>query len=137
LLRAHRGAKDQRQFLDAEFFDDQPMLRANVVADGDARKTRGVERRRRIARRGRKAVANLIDQNDEIFAWIERPPRADIGLFDDLARARIPGRKQDRIVFLRRQRPEGRIGELQTADRAALLEFEIAEIIGFKGPVVP
>jgi hypothetical protein len=99
LLRAHRDSKDKCQFLDAEFFRDESVLSANIVADTDRWKPGRVERRLGVVRRTGEPVADLVDENDEIFVGVERAARAEIDKFQDLAAARIPSRKKDRIVL--------------------------------------
>jgi len=99
LLRAHRDSKDKRQFLDAEFFRDESVLSANIVADTDRWKPGRVERRLGVVRRTGEPVADLVDENDEIFVGVERAARTEIDKFQDLAAARIPSRKKDRIVL--------------------------------------
>src|SRR5262245_41804026 len=49
LLRAHREAGDEPDPLDAEALGQQPMLRDDVVVDGDMRERRAIDRRRRVA----------------------------------------------------------------------------------------
>ena len=86
-------------------------------------------------RRTGKPVADLIDEDDEIFIGIERSARPKIGEFQNFAAARIPSRKKDRIVLLFRKLAEGGIGELKVSDLTALLKLEITEIVGFERAV--
>ncbi len=69
---AHRPAGHQLDLLDPEFLRHQPMLLANIVVGGHIRELRPVPRRRRVARRGRQAVAEHVRNDDEIFRRIER-----------------------------------------------------------------
>ena len=100
LLRPHRDSKDKRQLLDAKFLGEQPALRADIVADTNIWKPGRVERWFGTVRRAGKPVADLIDEDDEIFFGIERSARPKIGEFQNFAAARIPSRKKDRIVLL-------------------------------------
>jgi len=51
LLGTHRPGERQFQPLDAVALGEQPMLRHDIVTDGDMRETAAVERRRRVAER--------------------------------------------------------------------------------------
>ena len=78
LLRAHRATDHQREAAQAELLGDELMLRAHVVADAHAREVGHAVRRRRVVRRGREAVADLVDDDDEVLVRIERAALADI-----------------------------------------------------------
>jgi hypothetical protein len=88
-------------------------------------------RRRRVVRRGGKTIADLIDDNYEIFVGVERAALTDIHLLDDLVGAGVPGRNKDGVIFGGIERTERRIGEFATADVAAFFQFEITDVVQF------
>ena len=92
-------------------------------------------RRRRIVRRGRKTVANLIDDDDEILVGIERTALTDIHLLDDFVRAGVPSGNEDGVILGGTECTESSVGECATADGAALFQIEIADVVQLVRPV--
>jgi hypothetical protein len=95
------------------------VLRAHVVTDPHMREIPHPGRRRRVVRRGRKTVADLIDDDDEILVGIERTALTDIDLLHDFVGAGVPGGDEDVVIFGGIERAESSVGERATADGAA------------------
>src|SRR5262249_32741915 len=77
LLSAHRPAHNQSHRPNAESLGNQPVLRRDIVLDGDGWKTRAVLGRPRVARRGRQTVTKLVKNDDEMRAGVQSPARPD------------------------------------------------------------
>src|SRR5215471_18726466 len=77
LLRPHREAVNQRDPLDTEDLLQQPLLNPDIVGHREMWITAAVKWRQRVTWRRRQAVAELIDDHDEIFARVQRLLRCD------------------------------------------------------------
>src|SRR5207248_7961341 len=77
LLRPHREPIDEMDPLDPEHLLHQALLDAHIVGHCEMRVSTAIEGRRRIARRGRQAVAELVYDNDEVAGRVERLARGD------------------------------------------------------------
>jgi hypothetical protein len=86
LAAGHRPAGYQRHAPDAEYFGQQAVLGANIIVKRDLRETRRVIRGRRIAWRGRNAVAEHVDRNDEMARRVDGTPWAEVTLVAPLRR---------------------------------------------------
>src|ERR1700722_18289461 len=129
LLCAHGAAYDERETFQVEFFRDKFVLRAHVIPDAHMGKISHPGRWRRIVRRGGKTIADLIDYDDEILAGIEGVALADIYLLHDLVCAGVPSGEEGGIVFPRLEGDESSVGELASANRVAVLQIEITDVV--------
>ena len=126
LLRAHREAGDERKPADAKMLRHEPMLREDIVVDRDARKGRAVDRHGRVARRRRQAVAEHVDDDDELPRGIDRAALREhqlaVGMMGGVER----GDEDD--VVARRVQPAVRfISQLRLPQRRSRLKREISE----------
>ncbi len=80
-------------------------------------------------RRGGEAVADLIDDDDEILVGIERTATSRVHLLHDFARAGIPSGNEDSVVFCRIERAERGVGELAISNGATFFQSELAEVV--------
>ena len=72
----------------------------HIVIKGDQRKVSPAGRCWRIAGRGRQAIAEHVDGDDEVFFWIDCTARAEKGFVSNVG-AGIKGREQDDIASIR------------------------------------
>src|SRR4051794_23457883 len=128
LLGTHGAADNQRETRQAKFFRDKFLLCPDVITDADMRKIPHPSRRRRVVRRGGKAVANLVDDDDEILVGIERATLPDIHLLHDLACAGVPGRNEDCVIFGGAERTKTGVSECAAANSAAFFQLQITNI---------
>jgi hypothetical protein len=95
-----------------------------------------VERRRRVAGRGGKPVAELVDDDDEISGRIERPVRANQP-FEIRVLSAVGGRVDDDIGFRGVERAVRLIGEPRIAVGQPGLQDDVASledlVIGHNG----
>ena len=82
-------------------------------------------------RRTRKAVAELIDDDDEILAGVERSAGAVISLLDDLVCSGVPGWDKDGVIFGGIERAEDRVGKSAAADGPTVLQIQVTDIEQF------
>jgi hypothetical protein len=125
LLRPHREAVDQPDPLDPEHLGQQALLHPDIVGHREMRVAAAVERRRRVARRGGEAVAELVDDDDEVSGRIERPARRDQP-FQIVMLGAVGGRVDDRVRFRGVERAVGLIGEPRVAVGQPRLQHDIA-----------
>src|SRR4051794_11670677 len=95
LLRAHGAADNQREPPEAELFRYKFVLRTYVITDTHVREIPHACWCERVVRRGRKTVANLIDDDDEIFFGIKCAAFTYVHLLYDFVRAGVPGGNKD------------------------------------------
>ena len=125
LLRPHRKTVDELDPLDAEHLGQQALLHPHIVGHREMRVAPAVEGRRRVARRGGQPVAELVDDDDEIFGWIERPARRDQPFEVVMLRA-VGGGVDDDVGFRGVERAVRLIGELGVAVGQPGLQHDIA-----------
>ena len=80
LASGHRPAGNQGDALDIKRFSQKPVLARDIVVEGDLGKVGTGNGRVGVAGRGRKAIAEHIDGNDEMPFRIDRPARAEKAL---------------------------------------------------------
>jgi len=105
----------------------QPLLRDDVVSDahvGEVRHRDLCVRPCRIVWRGRQAVADLVDRDDEVALGVQGVIRSDVCVAEDLVCTRVPGGDQDGVVLRVVQFAEGGHGELAVRDGTALLQIQ-------------
>ena len=106
------------------FSFEQAILRFHHVAHGEFRKTHarlGLG----IARRGRKAIADRIGANDEVFVGIERLAGADHEIEAVMVAAQRR-HHQNGVGFLVVELAVGDVGDREILDRLAAFELEVA-----------
>ena len=127
LAPGHGPAQHQGDALHAERLGQQPMLACDIVVGGDHGETRAVERRRRVARRGRQAVAEHVDRHDEPARRVERRHRPQVALVAGVG-AGVEGGHDDDVAAARVERAVRLVGEPCVGQRGAGLQRHVAEL---------
>ena len=63
--------------LNVQMFGDEPVLRSNIVKDGDVGKARTVKGLGGVAGRGGQSVAEHVRDDDEVLRRVQAHPLAD------------------------------------------------------------
>jgi hypothetical protein len=127
LLRPHRKPVDEPDPLDAEHLRQEALLHPDHVGHREMRVAGAVERRRRVARRGGEPVAELVDDDDEIFARVERLAGRDLP-FEIVMLGAVGGRVDDDIRLPRIERAVGLVGEAGIAIGQPGLQHDVARL---------
>jgi hypothetical protein len=113
--------------VDAEFLLQQAVLRFHHVADRILREAHA-RLHFRIARRARKAVADRIRADDEVFVGIERLAGADHEV-DAVVIAAERRHHQDGVGFLFIQRAVRHVGDRKVCDCLTAFELEVTFVV--------
>ena len=120
--------------VDLEVLGEQPVLRADHVADGVAREPhpglRGAG-----ARRGGQPVSDGVGTDHEVPVGVERLARPDHEV-EPMVVSREGGDHQDGVGPLRVQRPVGDIRDREVTDDLTALELEIAHGMTLVGRLI-